>query len=316
MNGTPPQVPLTAADTPPSRRTAWIYACLAVTLWAANVIPVKIALREIHGLPTSLMRVTLAGTVLLLLHVRQGKSLHDLRSSLREFLSIGFLGIAVSFVCFTTAIEFTSVSHAVFIGALLPLLVLCVVSIQGKERPSVGRMLGFILALAGITLLEIDRTVVGASAQALSNWRGDLLAVGGVCCFTFYTIRGKHLSARYDSFTVNTLAFGVGAAISLPVLLGISATGLPNALAPDWSSVTWVAWISILISGTVGSALPYFVYCRAMQRLKATQVATLAYVQPVIATLLGVAFLGERLGPQFAVAAGLILVGVFIAERG
>jgi len=313
MNG-PDSRGIGRSTSPPSHRAAWFYACLSVTLWAANVIPVKLALREVHGLPTSLMRVTLAGMALLFLRTWRGQPL-KLQGSLREFFSIGLLGIAVSFICFTTAIEFTSVSHAVFIGALLPLLVLGVVCIQGKERLSNGKMLGFILALAGITLLEIDRTVAGESGLVTSNWRGDLLAVGGVCCFTFYTVRGKQLSARYDSFTVNTLAFGIGAALCFPLFLWIVFTGWPRGLVPDWSTISWMGWASIFVSGTLGSALPYFLYCRALQTLKATQVATLAYIQPVIATLLGVAFLGERLGPQFATAAAFILAGVFIAER-
>jgi drug/metabolite transporter (DMT)-like permease len=299
----------------PSVRAAWLYACFAVLLWAANFMPVKLAVREIHGFPTSLMRVSLAGLLLVGLHVARGRRLAALRETWREFLPLGLLGISLSFACFTMAMQFTSVSHAVFIPALMPLLVLATMCLQGKERLNLGKAAGFALAVSGIVLLELDKTVVAGGGAAASSWQGDLFAFGGVCCFAYFTVRGKALSARYDSFTVNTLAFGVGATFSLPMLALIAFTGMPPAVAPHWSEVSWVAWAAILISGTAGSALPYFVYGQAMQRLRATEVATLSYVQPVIATLLGVLFLGERLGPQFYMAAGLILSGVIIAER-
>lgn len=305
-----------SSDGMPSVRAAWLYACSAVMLWAANFIPVKFAVREVHGLPASLMRVTLAGLLLLALHVGRGKPLAALRSAWREFLPLGLLGISLSFACFTMAMQFTSVSHAVFIPALMPLLVLATMCLQGKERLSLAKAVGFALAVSGIVLLELDKTVVaGSNGVVASSWQGDLLAFGGVCCFAYFTVRGKGLSAHYDSITVNTLAFGVGAAFSIPLLLLMAATGAPAGIVPQWSEISWVAWTAILVSGTVGSALPYFVYCQAMQRLKATQVATLSYVQPVMATVLGVFILGERLGPQFMLAAGLILVGVIIAER-
>lgn len=300
----------------PPARVAWLYACSATTLWAANVIPVKLALRELHSFPTALIRVSLAGLVLVAVHLWRGSSLSELRGPAREFLLIGLIGILVSFGCFTMGMQYTSVSHAVFIGALLPLLVLAVVCLQGKEKLTNLKMTGFVLALAGIVVLEIDKTVAAAgSGMVASNWRGDLFAVGAVCCFAFFTLRGKQLAARYDSITVNTLSFGLGGMFALPPLLWILLTGTPQAVTPEWGRVSWVAWTAILVSGTLGSALPYYVYCHAMRTLKATQVATLSYVQPVIATVLGVLFLGERLGPQFPVAAGLILLGVIIAER-
>jgi drug/metabolite transporter (DMT)-like permease len=316
MSASPLTIPMSADERLPSSRSAWLYACSATTLWAANVIPLKLALREVDSLPTALMRLSLAGIVLLLIHFVRGKSLSALTGSLKEFLLLGLFGITLSFLCFTMAMQTTSVSHAVFISALVPLLVLAVVCIQGKERLTVGKMAGFILALAGIVLLEIDRTTVAAgTGMVASSGRGDLLAFVGACCFAFYTIRGRHLAARYDSATVNTVAFGMGAGIALPLLAWMLFSGPSPAVNPAWNHVSWVAWTSILISGSMGSALPYFIYCHAMRRLRATQVATLSYVQPVIATLLGVMFLGEQLGPQFRLAAALILLGVFIAER-
>ncbi|MSO19215.1 MAG: hypothetical protein EXQ56_01940 [Acidobacteria bacterium] len=299
-----------------SARAAWFNASLATFLWAANVLPVKLALREIPGLTTALARVTLAGLVLIAVHLWRGKSFSLRRDELKDFLLLGFFGIAISFAMFTTAMQYTSVAHAVFIGALLPLFVLILACATGQERFTGTKNVGFIVAMAGVVLLAMDKTAIaGADGAVASNWRGDLMALCGVSCFTFFTVRGKKLATRYDSGTVNMYAFGLGAAFCFPLLLWISATRTPQALDPHWNQVSLVAWISLFLSGTLGSALPYFVYYKALRSLKATQVATLHYIQPVVATLLGVVFLHERLGPQFTIAAALILLGVFLAER-
>lgn len=297
-------------------RAAWSHAWLATGLWAANVVAVKLALREAPGLTTALARVTLAGAVLVLVHRFRALPFTLRREEWPGFLALGFFGIAVSFAFFTSAMQFTSVSHAVFIGALLPILVMVAAALLGQERMSGGKIMGLIVAMAGVVLLEMDKTVIAGGRHVVaSNWRGDLLALGGVCCFTFFTVRGKQLATRYESGTVNMYAFGFGAAFCAPLLAWIVTTGTPQMLSVRLEDVSWVGWTALLLSGTAGSALPYFVYYKSLKVLKASQAAALHYVQPVLATLLGVAFLGERLGPQFAIAAGLILLGVFIAER-
>ena len=100
------------------------------------------------------------------LHVARGRRLAALREAWREFLPLGLLGISLSFACFTMAMQFTSVSHAVFIPAMMPLLVLATMCLQGKERLSLSKGVGFALAVSGIVLLELDKTVVAGGAAA------------------------------------------------------------------------------------------------------------------------------------------------------
>lgn len=309
---------MTASPAEPamSLPSAWAHASLATAIWASNVVAVKFALREMPGLTTALARVTLAGLALVAVHKLRKLPFALRRDEWPGFLSLGLFGIALSFSFYTCAMQYTSVSHAVFIGALLPIMVMVAAALTGQERLTGAKTMGLVVALAGMVILELDQTVLASGRGAVaSNWRGDLMALGGASCFTFFTIRSKQLAARYDSGTVNMYAFGLGAMFCLPLLVWIGLTDLPGSLKVDVSEVSWVGWTSVLLSGTVGAALPYYVYSKSLKVLRASQAAALHYVQPVLATLLGVAFLGERLGPQFAMAAGLILLGVFIAER-
>lgn len=298
-------------------RRAWLSALAATALWSSNVLAVKLALREIPGLPAAMMRITLAALALAAAHRWRGKSFALRRGELPRFVALGFFGIALSFTFFTTALDYTSVAHAVFIGALAPTVVLLLAVGAGQERFTRARIIGLAVALAGVVLLALDKTVLaGGAGVVASNWRGDLLAVGGVCCFAFYTVRSKTLTAHYDSGTLNMYAFVFAALFCLPVLLWTLLAAAPwTGVGIAWRNVGWVAWTSLLLSGTAGAALPYVVFYSALQVLSASQVAALHYVQPVLATLLGVAFLGERLGTQFTIAAALILAGVLLAER-
>jgi drug/metabolite transporter (DMT)-like permease len=129
-----------------------------------------------------------------------------------------------------------------------------------------------------------------------------------VACLTYYTVRGKELSKTYPSLQFNTYCF-VSAALWLSPVLLFEATRIP------WSEVSGVAWTCLLLSGTIGSAGAYLAYYYALRWVQASQVAVFHYLHPPIGTALGVLFFREILTTRFLLGAGLILVGVVLAER-
>ena len=71
----------------------------------------------------------------------------------------------------------------------------------------------------------------------------------------------------------------------------------------------------MLYIGIAGTALPYFLNAFALARVDPSIVAVFVYLQPVIGFLMAVVFLGERIGPNFILAAGAIFAGVFLVTR-
>jgi drug/metabolite transporter (DMT)-like permease len=65
----------------------------------------------------------------------------------------------------------------------------------------------------------------------------------------------------------------------------------------------------------VGSIAGFSAYAYALKHLPVATVSLYAYVNPVIAVLLGTAVLGERLSPRLAVAGGVVLVGMALVRE-
>jgi drug/metabolite transporter (DMT)-like permease len=304
MSG-PPDVPAAAGVSTSLLVRAYLAVAAATLLWSANVVAVKLILREIPAFPAGLIRIILAALTLLAWHLLGKKPFPSSRAEWKTFGPLGIVGIAWSFLLFTLAFRYTSVAHAVFIGALTPIAVLLLVRVEGQERITLVKLVGLVVAFGGVVLLALDST--GGSG---ANWRGDLLALAGVWCFAYFTVRSKRLAARYDSTSLNTYAFLIAGLFCLPLLfLPGSGSAIP------WGAISWVGWLSLFFSGTAGSAGAYRAYVASLRVLSASQVAAFQYVQPVIATLFGVWLLRENLGTQFVEGAALILIGVSLAER-
>src|SRR3954471_7586897 len=102
--------------------------------------------------------------------------------------------------------------------------------------------------------------------------------------------------AEHAPETVMAGAFGLGAVLLLPVL------------ALDHQVLTQPGGIALaLFLGIVPTALAYVLFARGLKRMRAAETATPTLADPLTATLLGVAVLGETFAP---LGVGLILVGL------
>jgi drug/metabolite transporter (DMT)-like permease len=282
---------------------AYLSLSVATLIWASNAIAVKYALREIPQMATAAMRITLAALTLLVVYTARGGRLRLAREEAGKFLRVGLWGLALSFFLFTLGLNHTSVSHAVFVGALTPLAILLFSWREGLERLSALRLAALFISLAGVVMLALDQ-----QGGASPGWEGDLLLVAGVGCFTFYTVRGKQLAATYQSMEFNAHCF-LAAAIWLFPLLVFELARLP------WAAIGWRSWTGLLLSGTFGSAGAYLAYFYSLRSIQASQAAVFHYLQPVLGTMLGVLFFQEILTGHFLLGAALILTGVVLAER-
>ena len=213
---------------------AYLGALGATVIWSSNVVAVKFTLREISAFPTGLLRITLAAVTLALWHGFHRKPF-SIRSGERlSFAQLGVAGIAWSFLFFTMALSYTSVAHAVFIGALTPMAVLLLARLGGQERVTPLKLIGMLISLIGVLLLSLDQT-----GGLEASWKGDLLAIAGLWCFSFFTVRSKRLAPFYDSISLNTYAFAFATLFCLPFLIW-QAPGIA------WGRISWVGWSSLL----------------------------------------------------------------------
>jgi len=174
------------------------------------------------------------------------------------------------------------------------------------ERPARSWLGATGLCVVGLALLS-----VGDAGRASSGTAGPLLALGAGLAYAAYTVAARRLILRGEaSSTVMGSAFGLGGLLLVPVLVTQPLAWLASA-----SGASLAAYLGVLTTGVA-----YVLFGRGLAVLPAGPVTTLVLAEPLVATLLGVTALGERLPPSAVagaalVAAGLVLQGVAASRQ-
>lgn len=280
-----------------------LYPLIAVMvlLWSGNFIVAKIALREFPPLLLMGIRAIVAGLIILpvyLLRPRARLSRHDIA----RLIGIGIFGVALNQLFFVIGISSTTVAHAALMLGLTPVLVLLIAGSLKMERITVSKVAGMAVAIAGVALLQSTHT--GAPSVM-----GDCFIFLASFTFALFTVMGKRSATQFDAITVNTFAY-VGSAIALlPVTIW-------QARMTPLSGISVTAWCCLLYMSAFASVLCYLIYYYAIRRLSASRVSTFSYLQPLLASLMAVFWLGESLSTALVAGGAVIFTGVILVERG
>jgi DME family drug/metabolite transporter len=226
--------------------------------------------------------------------------LRDARS--RRWVLIGALGVLVYPLAFYAGMDLAGVAvgNVVALGsgpvfaALLEWLV--------ERRPLSARWgVSTALAVVGIVLLAVGREP-DAAAGTGDTVAGVALGLLAGLAYALYTYASSRASGAHPSRGVMGAMFGAGAVLLLPVLL---VTGGP--LLQSWQTVGIAGYLAI---GPMFVA--YLLFGIGLRSIRSSTVTTITLLEPVVATVLAVLVVGERLAPVGWVGLGLVLTGLAV----
>ncbi len=205
------------------------------------------------------------------------------------------LALAGAQAFYYLAIHATTVATGIFLQYLAPALLTLYALLRGHRLPA-ANLLGVALAILGAYFLVAG----GLAVRPLGVAWGLLAATS----FALYAAAAEGL--RTPAFTSLGVATGVGAALSLPVL--VKNTGLVAHLGPG----AWLAAAFLVVFGTV---LPFGLFFLGVRRVPARLATLVALIEPFSGALFAVPLAGEPLTPGVLIGGGLILLGVLL-NRG
>jgi drug/metabolite transporter, DME family len=207
-------------------------------------------------------------------------------------------GVAVYQLAFFAAVADTGVAVGTIVAlGSAPTLAGLFEWIVDRRRPSRRWAAATALACAGVALLAL------AGADADVSAPGVALAITAGGAYAVYTLAAKRLlTAGHAPEAVMAAAFGLGAIVLAPALVATTPTWLGHA---DGIALA-------LFLGIVPTALAYLLFANGLDRLPASETATLTLAEPLTAGLLGAVVLAEPLGPASIAGAGLILGGLLV----
>jgi len=193
--------------------------------------------------------------------------------------------------------------------AIIPLWVVLIDWLRpGGVRPHRAVLIGVVVGLIGMALL-IGPSAIGKSHQI--DIAAALLLLLGSLSWSVATVFGKR--AAVPGFPAMTSAMQLlGGGLCL-VLVSVVA-GEPAQIHPDRISAEGIVALAYLI--VFGSVVAFSAYSWLLRVQPPARIATYAYVNPVVAMLLGWLIAGERLTVMTIAAAAVILGGVALITTG
>jgi len=192
---------------------------------------------------------------------------------------------------------------AALIVAVVPLwMVLFDWVMPGGRRPTLAVVAGVLVGLAGLVVL-VGPEQIGAGEPV--DVVGALVLVAASMAWAFGSVYNKR-GARPESATMSTGLQMLGGSVAL-VASGLALGEGHQAAITHISAASWAGWLYLV---TFGSLIGFTAYIYLLKEVSPAKASTYAYVNPVVALLLGWAIAGESITPRTLVAGAIILGGV------
>lgn len=268
----------------PSLRTKTI-VCFAIVyvVWGSTYLGIKVGLEAGLGSTASLfgaMRLLLAGVVLLAFARLRGTRLAISRRDLSTSAIVGLCLLCGGMYSTMLSERWIDSSLAALVVAAAPLwMALAETVLPGMDRPSRRGVVGLVIGLVGLCLL------VGPRIGGVSGTPQELAGIGIQVAGTWLWVTGSILSKKRPLTTDGTVATGyemliAGAVLAL-IALPLGEYGHFRLTPAGAGAVVYLA--------VVGSAVAFTAFMWLIRNVEASKVMTYAYVNPVVAVLLGYA---------------------------
>jgi len=278
---------------------------MMLVLWSGNYVAGKIALRTLDPITLTCLRLQLAAFIMLAIYFTRRERQPLQLSDAWPFLYLGFFGVIVNQGLFTVGLNYTTSNHSAVLIAVGPIIILLLARAMKLEMLTAAKVAGMAISFVGVYLLETEQGSPAHSPLLL----GDIITFGGVIGFAIYAVLGKRVVAQYDAIALNTFNCVAAALLLLPITIR-------QSIHLDWHSVALSGWLGMIYMALGSSVAAYTIFYWVLRYMTASRVGAVSYFQPIVVILLSMAFLGERPSRLLLEGTALVLVGVFLAERG
>lgn len=292
-------------DKPATR--SWLpgFLVLAV-IWGASFLFIKVGIRELHPVYVTLGRAAAGAlTLLVVLLVTRDRLPRD-RRLWGHLAVVAAVGVVLPFTLFGYGEQRVPSMLAGIWNATTPLVVLpMAVLVFRTERMTARRAAGMTLGFVGVLV------VLGAwQGMGGAGFTGQLMCFGAAVCYGLsIPYQKRFVAGRSESGTALAAGQLVMATAQLAVLAPLVAGAPP---APARLSADVIA--SVLALGALGTGLAFVINLRNIKLAGASTASAVTYLIPIVAVLIGVLALDERLAWYQPVGAVIVLAGVAVSQ--
>ncbi len=291
--------------TSPSRPARWkILLAFAIIylVWGSTYLAIRIGVREMPPFLMAGLRFTAAGLALYLWMRLTGVASPSWREW-RAATVLGSLMFLLDYAClFWAEQRIPSGVAAVILAAIPVCITLLEIIFLRTQQLTIRLSLGLAVGILGVAVLMNPSSSLG---EAPLDRAGAIALLVACCGWSIGTIVSKRLVLP-ESKAMSAAAQMFSGGVQLLILAAVAGE-FSHFHTQEVSRVAWFSLIYLIIAGSI---ISYTAYVWLLHYESPTKVGTYAYVNPVVAVIIGSALGGETLGRRTMLGTALILVSV------
>lgn len=281
-------------------------------LWGSTYLAIKVGIETFPPFIMAGGRFFVAGTILFLVAMRSSdfewpKAVHWKTSFIVGTLLLlgGNGGVVIASYYVSSSVVALLVATEPFFIVLLGWLWL------KNDRPGYRTTIGLIIGFIGVTLLILGQAKGGATGESgYGVWIGTVAVIAAALSWAAGSIYGLKSPVPKSSLLTAGMQMMSGGLVLLTV----------SVIRGEWftfdvTAISGRSWFAIGYLMVCGSLIGFTAYSWLLKNAQPSMVATYAYVNPVVAVILGWAILGESLTLQMLIGAAVVIASVALITR-
>jgi drug/metabolite transporter (DMT)-like permease len=275
----------------------------AASIWGGMYVVSKVVLEIIPPFTLVTLRLILGIlTLAIVLALRGG--LKVTRQQFLQVFGVGFVGYGISLSLQFLGTKLSTAANGSLVTSATPAFVLLFAWILLSEKITMRKFIALLFATVGVI------AVIDPSAAKLDPelFLGNLFLLGAAVTWALYSVLVRKTAQNLDVLPLSLIAFIGG----LPIVVPAGVWEL-NTVGVGAISLGVVG--GVLFLGIISTALAMVLWNNAFAILNAGSASLTFFAQPIVGTLLGWYFLGEKITPLFLLGGVLIGIGILISAR-
>jgi drug/metabolite transporter (DMT)-like permease len=287
----------------------WLALGTVYLLWGSTYLGIKFSLDTIPPFLMGSTRFLVAGAVLYVIAIRTGDTRGD-RVGSGQWMAALLIGGAMLLGGnggVILAEQYAPTGVVALLVATAPLWMAIIDRVVFGRRLPALVIVGLVLGFGGVAFL------IGSPGSGHINLLGAALALAAPLCWASGSVFTRHVKLPIRPLVAASMEM-----LWAGVLFGLLSLVTGEFGRVHLHSISTTSFLALIYLIIFGSLVGFSAYVWLLRSAPLSLVSTYAYVNPIVAVILGGIFLGEALTPRILVAGGIILAGValIVVARG
>ena len=279
----------------------WLALGTVYILWGSTYLGIKYAIDTIPPILMGSVRFIVAGGVLYLLAIRTGDTRGD-RLGSRQWMAalvIGGLMLVGGNGGVILAEQYAPTGVVALLVATAPLWMAVIDrAVFGRRLPALV-IVGLVVGFGGVAFL------IGSPGAGHINLFGAALALAAPLCWATGSVFTRHVKLPSRPLVAAAMEM-----LWAGLLFGVASILTGELGRVHWQHVSTTSIVALLYLIVFGSLIGFSAYVWLLRSAPLSLVSTYAYVNPVVAVILGAIFVGEAITARLVIAGGIIIAAV------